>query len=448
MTNPEERGAIPRATLASARALDEADPLRRFRERFAFPQHEGKDAVYLVGNSLGLMPKATRDAVNQELDAWAALGVEGHFARSSSSGAAPIEPWFSYHELFAKRGAALVGATPGEVVAMGSLTTNLHLLMVSFYRPTSTRYKIVVEPRPFPSDRYAVLSQGHFHGHDDALVELQPRDGEDLLRTEDVLRFIDEHGDEVALFLMAGVNFYTGQLFDIRAITRAARNKGIVVGWDLAHAAGNAPLSLHDDDVDFAAWCTYKYLSSGPGSVAMAFVHERHARDFALPRFWGWWGNDPATRFVMGPDYQPQPGAAGWQISNAPVLSMAALHASLAIFDEAGMPALRKKSEALTAFLLEQLDGPGDAGGKPSPAGGRAGIPGVTCITPRDPAARGAQLSLRTEGKDAAALAKALLAKGVYVDERRPDVIRVAPVPLYCTFEDCVRFAHTLRECL
>lgn len=419
-----------------ARARDASDPLRRFRERFSFPQHEGKDAVYLVGNSLGLMPKKTRDVVNQELDAWAALGVEGHFAKDG-----PIEPWFSYHELFKKRGADLVGALPGEVVAMGSLTSNLHLLMVSFYRPTSSRYKIVVEPRPFPSDRYAVMSQGLVHGHKDALLEITPRAGEDIVHTDDVLQLIEERGDEIALFMMGGVNFYTGQLFDIRAITKAARKKGIVVGWDLAHAAGNVALDLHGDDVDFAAWCTYKYLNSGPGSVAMAFVHERHAKSFNLPRFWGWWGNDPATRFQMTSSYQPQEGAAGWQISNAPVLSMAALHASLEIFAEATMPALRAKSLALTTYLLEALDGSvGDL---------------AEVITPRDVAARGTQLSLRVRDaapprapRDASALAKQLLARGVYVDERRPDVIRVAPAPLYCTYEDCARFVLVLIELL
>jgi kynureninase len=416
------------AALEKARALDAADPLAKFRAKFAFPKHDDNDAIYLVGNSLGLMPRATRDFVNQELDAWSKLGVEGHFAKDG-----PIEPWFSYHDLFRDRGAELVGAKPGEVVAMGSLTTNLHLLMVSFYRPTQKRCKIVVEKSPFPSDRYMVQSQARFHGFDprEAIVELQPRAGEDLLRTDDILDVIEAHGDEIALFMMGGVNFYSGQLFDIRAITRAARARGITVGWDLAHAAGNVELHLHDDDVDFAAWCTYKYLNSGPGSVGMAFVHERHSQSFDLPRFWGWWGNDPSTRFQMGPDYQTQPGAAGWQISNAPVLSMAALHASLAIFHEATMPALAHKSRAATAFLLELLDDVRD----------------LTVITPREASARGAQLSLRVK-RDAGALAHELLSRGVYVDERKPDVIRVAPAPLYCTYEDCVRFVDILREVL
>jgi kynureninase len=422
-------------SLEQARRLDAEDPLRSFRDRFFFPVHACKDPVYLVGNSLGLEPRRTREVVLQELDAWAKLGVEGHFAKDG-----PVEPWFSYHELFTERGAALVGAVPGEVVAMGSLTTNLHLLMVSFYRPTTTRYRIVIEGGAFPSDRYAVRSQALFHrdrhGRDagEVVVELAPRAGEDLLRTEDVLRFIEEEGDSVAVFLMGGVNYYTGQLFDIRAITAAARKKGIVVGWDLAHAAGNALLRLHDDDVDFAAWCTYKYLNAGPGSVGMAFVHERHARSFDLPRFWGWWGNDPKTRFSMGDAYEPQPGAAGWQISNAPILSMAALHASLEIFAEATMEALRRKSEALTAWLLALLD---DL---------EAEKPGaIRVITPRDPAARGAQLSLRRRG-DPEGFLKLLAERGVFADFRRPDVIRVAPAPLYCSFEDCWRFARILRE--
>lgn len=418
-----------------ARRLDAEDPLRSFRAAFHFPQHPSNNPVYLVGNSLGLEPKRTREVVNQELDAWAKLGVEGHFAKDG-----PVEPWFSYHELFTKRGADLVGATPGEVVAMGSLTSNLHLLMVSFYRPTKTRFKIVIEGGAFPSDRYAVMSQAILnqdrHGHDpnDAVVELQPRAGETLLRTEDILRFIDEQGDSVALFLMGGVNYYTGQLFDIRAITAAARKKGIVVGWDLAHAAGNALLNLHDDDVDFAAWCTYKYLNSGPGSVAMAFVHERHARRSDLPRFWGWWGNDPKVRFQMGKSYEPQPGAAGWQISNAPVLSMAALHASLELFEKATMPALRKKSEKLTGYLLALVDEIIEQ---------KPGL--LEVITPRDLTARGAQLSLRRRG-DPEAFLKLLGERGVFADFRRPDVIRVAPAPLYCSFEDCWRFAQILKE--
>lgn len=425
-------------SLEGARKRDNSDALARFRNEFHFP-HVRPDiaggAVYLVGNSLGLEPKRTKARVNQELDAWAALGVEGHFTEAKD-GHGPIEPWFSYHELFTQRGADLVGARPGEVVAMGSLTLNLHLLLVSFYRPTKERSLIVIEGGAFPSDRYAMASQARFHGFDPAstVVELKPRAGEDTLRTEDVLAFIDERGHEVATFMMSGVNYYTGQLFDIAAITKAARAKGATVGWDLAHAAGNAALRLHDDDVDFAAWCTYKYLNSGPGSVGMAFVHERHARAFDLPRFHGWWGNDPKTRFEMGPSFEPQPGAAGWQISNAPVLSMAALHASLELFAEATMPALRAKSVELTAYLQAHLDE--IVREKPG---------ALSIITPRDPSARGAQVSLRVHS-DPTRLLALLQERGVFADFRRPDVIRVAPVPLYCSFEDVWRFAQVLRE--
>ena len=434
-------------SLDAARALDRADPLAKFRAEFHFPLvhganddaratgHNESGAVYLVGNSLGLEPKRTRARVLQELDAWAALGVEGHFTQPKD-GKGPIEPWFSYHQLFTQRGADLVGAKPGEVIAMGSLTLNLHLLMLSFYRPTKERSLIVIEGGAFPSDRYAVASQAKLHGLDPltTVVELSPRAGEDNLRTEDVLAFIEQRGHEVAVFAMAGVNYYTGQLFDIRAITKAARKKGAVVGWDLAHAAGNALLSLHDDDVDFAAWCTYKYLNSGPGSVGMAFVHERHARAFDLPRLHGWWGNDPATRFEMGREFIPQAGAGGWQISNAPVLSMAALHASLELFAEATMPALRKKSDALTATLLAHVDAiiqekPGS----------------LSVITPRDPKDRGAQLSLRVH-TDPTRLLAMLQERGVFADFRRPDVVRVAPAPLYCSFEDVWRFAQILKE--
>jgi kynureninase len=446
---------------ARAAALDDADALKGFRARFAFPRQRGpegeRDTVYLVGNSLGLMPLATRDAVVRELDAWAALGVDGHFrkpdgkepeskkpdgkkpdGKKPDANATPAEPWFSYHALCAEPGARLVGALPHEVVAMGSLTANLHMLMVSFYRPTAARNQIVIEGGAFPSDRWAVHSQARFHGHapEQAVVELTPRPGEDLLRTDDVLRFIDEQGDRVALFLMGGVNYYTGQRYDIRAITKAAKKKGIVVGWDLAHAAGNVPLSLHDDDVDFAAWCSYKYLNSGPGSVAMAFVHERHQHAFDLPRFVGWWSSDPNTRFQMASSVTLQPGAAGWQVSNAPVLSMAALSTSLRMFDEAGMHRLRHKSEALTGFLLEIVDAIADAYDG-----------ALRVITPRDPAARGAQLSLRMTG-DAERFLRLLEERGVRADFRRPDVIRVAPAPLYNSFADVAAFGLILRDAL
>jgi kynureninase len=429
--------------LARARALDDADLLASFRDEFSLPQTAaGEDVVSLTGNSLGVMPRGVRASIAAELDAWARLGVEGHFAapgasfsspRASGTLSGPQEPWFSYHELFRDRGARLVGARPGEVVAMGSLTTNLHLLMVSFYRPVAQRYKIVIEGGAFPSDRFLVQSQARFHGFDpvDAVVEIAPRPGEDLLRTEDIEALLEREKDSIAVMMLSGVNYYTGQLFEIGRLTRFARARGIVVGWDLAHAAGNVALSLHDDDVDFAAWCTYKYLNSGPGSVAMAFVHERHAQAFDRPRFCGWWSAKPATRFQKG-ELQIEDGADGWQLSNAPVLSMAALHASLAVFERAGLDRLWEKSRRLTGFLEELVDG----------------VPGVQVITPREPGFRGAQLSLRARTIDAERLQTLLHERGVCVDFRRPDVIRAAPAPLYCRFVDVVRFVDILRECV
>ena len=431
---------------------DAADVLAPFRAEFCFPQTaRGEDVVYFTGNSLGLMPRSTRQGVLDELDAWARLGVEGHFAAPGAAFASPTtpgtlagpaEPWFSYHRLVAEGSAALVGARPTEVVAMGSLTANLHLLMVSFYRPTKQRYKIVIEGGAFPSDRFLVQSQALFHGLDpsDAIIEIMPRAGEDLLRTEDIEAVLDREKDSIAVMLLSGINYYTGQLFDIRRLTRFARERGIVVGWDLAHAAGNVPLSLHDDDADFAAWCTYKYINSGPGAVALSFVHERHARSFDMPRFCGWWSVNPNSRFnrVLPSAHLPpldvQEGAEGWQISNAPILSLAALHSSLAIFERAGLARLRAKSLALTAFLEALVND----------------VEGVSIITPTDPAARGAQLSLRVPaGRLDAARSQALLhERGVCVDYRRPDVIRAAPAPLYCRFADVVRFVDALRACV
>lgn len=439
------------AALARAHELDAQDVLKDFRARFHFPKTaSGDDVVYLTGNSLGLMPKHTTDIVQAELNAWARLGVEGHFAAPGAAFDAPkvgipakaaegpAEPWFSYHQLFRERGAAIVGARPGEVVAMGSLTANLHLLMVSFYRPTQQRFKIVIEGGAFPSDRLLVQSQARFHGFDpaDAIIEIAPREGEHLLRSEDIEQVLDDNKESIALMLLSGINYYTGQLFEMRRLTAYARARGIVVGWDLAHAAGNVPMQLHDDDVDFAAWCTYKYLNSGPGGVAMAFVHERHAQEaerdpHVRPRFMGWWSAKPETRFTQGP-YALEPSAEGYQISNAPILSMAALHASLQVFDDAGFDRLREKSLALTGFLETLVDGLG----------------GVTILTPRDPAHRGAQLSLQAKGLNGEKLQALLHAKGVCVDFRRPDVIRAAPAPLYTRFVDVVRFVSILQECL
>jgi kynureninase len=412
--------------LDHARELDASDPLRDFRDHFHIPPHgdEGP-SVYLCGNSLGLQPKRVERDINQELEDWAELGVEGHFDGR--------DPWYSYHEKFSALLAPIVGAHPDEVVVMNSLTTNLHLMMVSFYRPTAARYKIMVEGGAFPSDQYAVASQAHFHGFDpdEAVVELEPRDGEHTLRDEDVLAAIEEHGDELALIMLGGVNYYTGQVFDFASITEKGHDVGAVVGFDLAHAAGNYPLELHDWDVDFACWCTYKYLNAGPGAIAGCFVHERYADAPELPRFAGWWGNDPESRFEMNETFVPQKGAGGWQLSNAPVFSMTPLKASLKLFDEAGMDRLRKKSLDLTSFAHRLIDDiPGDA---------------FELITPRAPERRGCQLSLLAAG-DGRALFDKLQSEGVICDIREPDVIRVAPVPLYNTFEDVWDFCDILRR--
>ncbi len=413
---------------AFARQCDAADPLRGYREQFHLPRRaDGQPVVYFCGNSLGLQPKATRAMVEQELDDWAQLGVEAHFHGRT--------PWYSYHEVFRDVGARLVGGQPGEVVMMNSLTVNLHLLLMTFYRPSADRYKILMEEPAFPSDLYAVQSQLQQHGFDPAkgLLLLKPRAGEHTLRPEDIEAFLEERGREIALVLLSGVNFVTGQWFDMPGITAAAKRHGCVVGWDLAHTAGNVVLELHAWQVDFAVWCTYKYLNSGPGAVAGCFVHENHGRNLALPRLAGWWGNDPATRFAMHlqPRFVAQPGAAGWQLSNPPILALAPLRASLALFDEVGMPALRRKSERLTGYLqylLEQLPG------------GRFEL-----ITPRDPAQRGCQLSLVVHERPQELL-QALQMEGVIGDFRPPNVIRVAPVPLYNTFEEVWRFVQILAR--
>jgi len=409
---------------AFARRLDAADPLAGYRERFHLPLgRDGQPVVYFCGNSLGLQPKTARSIVEKELEAWARLGVEGHFE-------APT-PWYSYHDVMRESGARLVGAQPGEVVMMNSLTVNLHLVMVTFYRPTRARYRILVEHSMFPSDAYAVASQVRHHGFDpaDALLVAAPRPGEAALRTEDVEALLERRGPEIALVMLSGVHYLTGQVLDMARIAAAGKRQGCVVGLDLAHAAGNVLLKLHDWQVDFAVWCSYKYLNAGPGAVAGCFVHEVHGRDKALPRFAGWWGNDPETRFLMQPEFVPRVGADGWQVSNPPILAMAPLRASLAIFDEVGMEALRAKSEHLTGYLQDLVDRiPGDR---------------FEVITPRARAARGCQLSIRVRdgGKP---LSRALAARGVVADFREPDVLRVAPVPLYNSFHEVWRFAQIL----
>ncbi|MFN2413262.1 MAG: kynureninase [Pyrinomonadaceae bacterium] len=410
------------------RELDAIDPLAGFSERFYFPERrDGSRPLYLTGNSLGLMPKTAREYVEQELKDWGTLGVEGHLHAKN--------PWLPYHEFLTEPIARIVGANPVETVVMNSLTVNLHLLMVSFYRPSAERRKIVIEKGAFASDRYAVWSHMRCHGFnpDLLLTELTPREGETVLRTEDIVETIGRDGDSIALILVGGVNYYTGQAFDIEAITKAGHDAGAVVAFDLAHAAGNIELRMHDWNVDFGAWCSYKYLNGGPGAVAGAFVHERHARSFDLPRFAGWWGHDKESRFKMGPDFRPIPGAEGWQISNPPILQMAALRASLEIFDEAGILALREKSEKLTGYLEALINKINDDR--------------ITIITPSDPSERGCQLSIRIKNADKG-LFEAISARGVVADWRDPDVIRVAPVPLYNSFSDVYEFAQILKDCL
>jgi kynureninase len=407
-------------------ARDQQDPLAKFRERFFFPRRpDGQPVIYLCGNSLGLQPKGVREALNVELDDWANLGVDGHFDGT--------HPWFAYHDMFRRPLAHIMGAKEHEVAALGSLTNNLHLLMVSFYRPTPKRYKILIEASAFPSDQYAVESQVRFHGFDpaDAVVEFQPREGEHTLRTKDIEKYLEEHGQDVALVMFSGVNYLSGQAFDMGRITAAGHRAGARVGFDLAHAAGNLELRLHEWGADFAAWCSYKYMNSGPGGVSGIFVHERHADSPELPRFAGWWGNDPATRFKMEPGFRPAHGADGWQLSNAPILSLAAHKISLDLFEEATMPALRAKTVAITEYLLALLDA----------------LPNqdFEVITPREPEARGAQISLRML-KDGRAFFERLQAAGVVCDFREPDVIRVAPAPLYCSFEDVWQFTQILAS--
>jgi kynureninase len=416
-------------TLDFARRQDAEDPLRQFRERFLFPQHDGRDVRYFCGNSLGLQPVGVRASIAQELDDWAHLGVEGHFRGT--------HPWLSYHRMFAEPLARLTGARPHEVVAMNSLTVNLHLMMVSFYRPTKQRFKIICEAGAFPSDQYALEMQVRFHGFDpdEAIIELTPRSGEHTLRTEDIINTIIANADELALLMMPGVQYYTGQVFDMKTMAAEAHAVGALVGYDLAHAMGNVELHLHDWDVDFAVWCSYKYLNAGPGGVSGAFVHERHASNPALPRFAGWWGNDEKQRFLMKKGFHPAYGADGWQISNAPVLSMAALKASLDIFDEAGMPALAAKRDKLTGFLAFVIDEAGK-----NNAGHRFEV-----ITPNNPEERGCQISLLTDSNGRNLFDK-LTAEGIIADWREPNVIRVAPVPLYNSFEDVWHLGQMLQQ--
>jgi kynureninase len=407
-------------TQACASALDTCDPLAGYRDRFHLPRpRDGKDCLYLCGHSLGLQPKTVSPYVEQELRDWANLGVEGHFTAR--------HPWLSYPETLTAQTASLVGATPLEVVVMNSLTVNIHLLLVSFYRPTPTRYKILIEADAFPSDRYAVEAHLQWHGYDpdDALMTLQPGDGETSIRTEDIEMLLAHEGHTIALIWLGGVNYYTGQAFDMARITQAGHDQGCLVGFDLAHAAGNVLLRLHEWGVDGAAWCSYKYLNAGPGAVAGCFVHERHAYTPGIPRFAGWWGHNKTTRFHMPPAFDPIPGAEGWQISSPPILQLAALRASMDLFDEVGMEQLRAKSERLTGYLEYLLD--------------HRALDGVSILTPRDVQQRGAQLSLRIT-QHGRAVHERLTHAHVICDWREPDVLRVAPVPWYNSFMDVFVF--------
>ena len=416
------------ATLEFAQELDKKDPLSKYRKQFHIPKDKnGNPWIYLCGNSLGLQPKITQNYIQQELEDWANLGVEGHFEAKN--------PWMPYHEYLTNSMAKIVGAKPIEVVIMNTLTTNLHLLMVSFYKPTSKKYKIVIESDAFPSDKYAVESQLDFHGYDpkDGLILWKPRPGEELLRMEDLEQILEEQGDEIAMLLIGGVNYYTGQSLDLKHIAQLGHAKDCMVGIDLAHGAGNICPELHDSGVDFAAWCTYKYLNSGPGSLAGLFIHEKHAHDKTLKKFSGWWSHNKTTRFNMRQELDIIPGAEGYQLSNPPILSMAAIRASLDIFHEVGMTALRKKSELLTGyfeFLIDQLNSDR-----------------IKIITPKDPKQRGCQLSVQVKNADKN-LHQKLIDAHVITDWREPDVIRCAPVPLYNSFEDVYKMTSILKSLL
>ena len=414
--------------LEFARQLDNKDPLKSFRDKFHFPNFHEKKILYFTGNSLGLQPKKAAEYIQEELADWAKFGVEGHFHAK--------RPWYSYHENLCEMTAKIVGAKPVEVVVTHSLTTNLHLLLVSFYRPQGKRTKIICEAKAFPSDQYVLESQVNFHGlTQENIVEVFPRDGEELIHLEDILAKIQELGDELALVMFGGVNYYTGQLFDLQKITAAAHAVGAIAGFDLAHATGNVNLQLHDWNVDFATWCGYKYLNSSPGGVSGIFVHERHANDSSLPRFAGWWGHDKEARFQMEKGFQPLAGAEGWQLSNAPVLGMAAHLAALEIFEEAGMDKIGEKRDLITSYLEFVIDNISENYKEKC---------SFELITPRDKKQRGSQLSIKVMGQGIE-LFKRICALGVLADWREPNVIRLAPVPLYTSYEDCFHFGQELE---
>lgn len=413
-------------TLAFARELDQADALRKYRNEFHFPKVNGKDVIYFTGNSLGLQPKRTKKFVDEVMKDWADLAVEGHFYAE--------KPWWDYHERLAEPLAKVVGAKPAEISVMNTLTVNLHLLMVSFYKPTTKRYKIICEEKAFPSDQYMLQSQVRFHGldQDEAIIEVKKRVGENHWRTEDILAKIEEVGEELALVLIGGVNYYNGQVMDMGAITKAGKAVGANVGWDLAHGVGNVELKLHDWNVDFASWCSYKYMNSGPGNASGIFVHERHLGKKDIPRFEGWWGTKKETRFLMKPEFEPTENADAWQLSNAPILSIAPYLASLELFEEVGMTALIQKRNKIVAYLeyvLKEIDD-------------EVSQSTFEIITPKE---RGCQLSVFLHGQGKS-LFTYLIEHGVITDWREPNVIRLAPAPFYCSFEDMYRFGQLLKK--
>jgi len=421
-------------SLDFAKSLDKKDPLGKFRKKFLFPKHKGKDVLYFTGNSLGLQPATVKKYIEAELDDWAKYAVEGHFEARN--------PWYSYHEMFAAPLAKLIGAKPIEVIAMNQLTVNLHLMMVSFYRPTKSRYKIICESNAFPSDQYAIQTQVELHGLDrnKAIIEIKPRKGENLIGKEDILKAIEDNGNELALVIIGGVGYLTGQLMDMATITKAAHKVGAYCAFDLAHAAGNVEMKLHDWNVDFAVWCTYKYLNSGPGAVAGAFIHEKHIKNQKMPRLGGWWGYDKNTRFQMNKEFVPMKTAEGWQLSNAPVFSMAAHKAALDIFTEAGgMAPLCNKSRLLTGyleFIISELN-----------RKIKNKKVKLEIITPTDPLQRGCQLSIIAHGMGRE-FYNTLTKNGVFCDWRNPNVVRMAPVPLYNSFEDIWKFGQVVEQVL
>ena len=412
-----------------AKSLDQQDPLKHFRDKFYIPMVNGKESIYFTGNSLGLQPKSTQDHILNELEDWANYGVEGHFHAKN--------PWVSYHEMFPPLLAEIVGGLPEEIVSMNQLTVNLHILMTSFYRPTKERYKIICEAKAFPSDQYAFSSQTLIHGLDPTktIIEVSPKEGEHNIQTADILAAIKEHGKETALVLFSGVNYYNGQVFDMEAITKAAHEAGAYCGFDLAHAAGNILLKMHDWNADFACWCSYKYLNSGPGGVAGAFIHQRHISNKKMIRLAGWWGQDKANRFKMEKDFDPIPTAEGWQLSNAPVLSMAAHRASLDIFKEAGMDNLISKGKLMSGYLMFILNEINKSADEKI----------IDIITPPNEAERGCQVSMLML-KNGKKIFEALNKEGVISDWREPNVIRVAPVPLYNSFEDVYKFGEIISK--